>query len=139
MEQRSKCRFLFLSLVFFDREDAYLPAEDLVDEGKRFWETLKQDGIETRLQVAVDELIPIVMKGHPGRELYALVEEKVKEVVNCKLPAVGEKLLGILKPNNKAIVNLWMCPSRKLCGKSGNSPTARYCKDVDSAVLGGKH
>jgi hypothetical protein len=108
-------------------------------EGKKFWESLKKPDIEERLSEAVNTLVPQVMHGIPCQQLLDIVEKKVKEVLGCLLPSKNELLIGkVIVGGNKCLLQLWMCPSWFLCGKSGDSPTGRFCKDIDHVVMQGK-
>lgn len=93
--------------------------------------------IERDLSLAVEELIPIVSSGTPGQGLLDIVERKIKEVLDCKLPFRAKNVLGNIAPDNESLLQIWMCPSGKLCGKEGDSPTACYCKGIDHVLLKG--
>ena len=86
----------------------------------------------------VEELIPIVMNGSPGPDLVKVVEDKVLELLKCQLPFnVNEILSKLGAADNECLVQLWMCPSKENCGKEGDTPTGRYCKDIDHVALQG--
>jgi hypothetical protein len=78
------------------------------------------------------------MDGTAGQDMLGLVESKVKDVLGCRFPAKFGRLLGDTCVNHRGLVSLWMCPAREKCGKTGGSPTGRFCCDVDYAFLSGE-
>jgi hypothetical protein len=129
---------IFRNVLFFDRDSFYRSKDEQFVEGRKFWESLKMPDVLKKLTDAVEYLIPQVMNGIAGQALLDVVEAKVLEVLNCKLPCKNEEIVGKMDVDNQCLLDLWMCPAGHLCGKTGDSPTGRYCKDVDHVVMHGK-